>query len=198
MPDYSRRQMRREYAGEMRKIRTLLLSLFGAAVMFIWILYIRKQDHTPADAVFFACLPAALGLFVIGLYMVLTSDQWLLRHTPYGRALISLGNARERMREIDAEAMNAENFPDAVPLDHWLIVYLTPAESREPGRICARPIQREKIEKIVFSQGTGKCVWMTVYLKDQEPARVLLRDQEEIRAMMQWIRTQEMASAWSN
>lgn len=197
MPDYSRRQMRREYAADMRRIRTLLLSVFSAAVIFLWVMYIGKADRTPADVWLFACLPAAAALFVMGLYLVFTGDGWLLRHTPYGRALLRLGNARERMLSIDREALNAEDFPDAVPLESWLILYLAAAGSKGAPRLCAWPIPRDNIDSFSFSYGPDRGVWMTVYTKDQQPARVLLREEAEIRAVMQWIKAQEMAAAWN-
>ena len=197
MPDFSRRQMRKEYAGEWKLIRVFLLSFLALAVILFWIMYIRKADHTPWDVWFFVCLPLAVGVFVLGLSMVLGSEKRLLRRTPYGKALTALGDARRVMAMIDEEAREAAFLSHAALMRHWLILLYPAPTKGDPRRVCARPLPVREIDSVVFSR-EKKGVEVSGREKSGRLTRVVLDGKEEVSAFLQWLRTQEIEAIWSN
>ena len=197
MEDYSLREMRREYARETKRIKTLSLSFFAAVVIFLWIMYIKMGAHTAADVWFFVWLPVAVGLFVIGLFLALTGEGWLRRHTPYGRALSRLGDAGMIEKKIDEEARAAEEYDSVMLLPSFLILYLPYRPRRGPSILAARPYPADRIERAVFSRAGKDALTLTVYALG-EKEQVLLHGGEEARAVLQWINTQEITSTWSN
>lgn len=197
MRDFSLRQMRREYARESKRIKTLLLSAFAAAVIFFWIVYIQKGEHTAADVWLFAWLPVAVCGLVAGLFLVLTGESWLLRRTPYGRALSRLGDAREIARRIDKEAEKAEPHDALLLLEHYLILFVPYRPRKGAAFLAARPYPADRIDRVVFSRSGRDAINLTVYALG-EAEQVTLRDLEQMRAAVEWINTQEIASTWSN
>lgn len=197
MRNYSLREMRREYAWKLRQIKTILLSFFAAAVIFFWILYIRKGEHTPADVWFFAGRPVAVGAFVMGLYMVLTGEGWLRRHTPFGQALSRLGDARQIEKQIDLEAAGVLPYDSVFLLRSFLILYLPYKPGKGPAIMAARPYAADRIDRVAFSRAGKEALAMTVFaLGEQE--QVLLHAGEEARAVLEWINTQGIKTTWNN
>ena len=195
MRDFSMRQMRREYAGTLRTVRVLLLSSFGAVMTLCWVIYIGKGAHTPADVGTFSLIPLAAFLILIGLYLVLSSPGRMLRRTAYGRSLMALGDPRQLMRQIDEEARDAEPFASAVPLKSWLILFCLEHPPRGRSRVCARPVPVKSIAAVRLWRESGG-VWMSVWGKDAEAGRVFIVEQEEARAVMQWLNAQEIKGQW--
>ncbi len=197
MRRYSLQQMRREYAGEWKLIRIFLLSFLALSVILCWILYIARKDHTLRDIWFFASLPLGVGLFVLGLSLVLGGENRLLRRTPYGKALSALGDARAAMAQIDAEAPGAAFLSHAALMRHWLILYSAAPTKWDPQRQCARPLPVKEIESVAFSRNkTG--VEISVRGRDGRVTRADLNGREEWDVFLQWLRTQEIEATWSN
>lgn len=195
VPDYSMRQLRREYAGTLRLLRVLLLSSFGAAVLLCWVVYIGKAAHTPADVRTFSLIPLAAFFVLLGLYLVLSGPGRMLRRTPYGRFLTALGDPRQLMRQIDEEARDAEDYPNVALLKSWLILYFLDRPQKGPGRVCAHPVPVESICAIELWHEKGG-VWMRVLEKDGEAGRVFISGKEECRAVTQWLKAQEIKAQW--
>ena len=194
MPDYSRRQMRAEYAEELTFFRTLLAAGFALTVILFWLLYGGKAQPQAQDALRFAALPVGTAALALGGYFVVSSNEWLLRRTPYGRAILALGDAGALLEQIDREALCGDFTGNTALLEHWLILYM-PCPGRRRARLCARPVPAADIRAVRFSRDSEGSVWMTVET-GANSARVRLSDQLEGRAVAQWMRVQEIVPTW--
>lgn len=194
MQRFSRRQMLREYAGEMKSLRVILLSFLSAGVIALWILYIQKEERLIKDVWLFAALPVALGLFILGLFLVLTGDGRLLRRTPYGKALSAWGDPAKLMAEIDRAAREGAFFPRFALLDGWLILFYPSPTRQDKGRICARPVPAREIVRVCLRRAKSGVI-MSVQGKEAF-GEVLLSDPLERSAVAQWLRAQEMEAIW--
>ena len=193
MKDFCRRQMLREYAESLRTIKVLLLSSFGAAVIFFWILYIRKGTHTAEDVWFFVCLPLAVCALLLGFYLVVTGDGWLLRHTMFGKALHDLGHTDQAVRQINEEALDAEMTSSALLLPSYVILF---SESGKPRRVCAVLIRICDVEKAVLSKGKNGCC-MRFFRGDVCLGEALFQQAEDWNAAVQWMQAREINAIWT-
>lgn len=195
---YSRRLMQRECEGELRLIRTALLSLFIAAIAVIWIAYAGRKEPTPRDILLFAGLPVAAGGVLWGLYLTLTRDEWLIRHSRYGQALKALGDAPALIKQIDEEAKTGRHIPHGALLHSFLILYLIDTASRRPGKAYALPIPAKNIRRLALSRDAEKGVWIAPMDDIQAFCRVRVEEAEEWEEILRWCEAQEIETTWSH
>ena len=147
MKNFSLRQMKREYRGVLRSctgmavVWLLIMAVFGA---------IMAAQHVDAKKLtLLAGVNVAIVLALLGAYLVFSDTKWLLKKTPYGQALYSLGDPEKIMAEIDrdAEAL-CEHHGSFILLRNWLVLILPHGWNLEPYRMCAYPIRQREITKI--------------------------------------------------
>lgn len=147
MKNFSLRQMKREYRGLLRSctgmavVWLLIMAVFGA---------IMAAQHVEAKKLtLLAGVNVAIMLALLGAYLIFSDTKWLLKKTPYGQALYSLGDPEEIMAEIDrdAEAL-CEHHGSFILLRNWLVLILPNGWSLEPYRMCAYPIRQREITEI--------------------------------------------------
>lgn len=147
MKNFSLRQMKREYRGVLRSctgmavVWLLLMAVFGA---------IMAAQHVEAKKLtLLAGVNVAIALALLGAYLVFSDTKWLLKKTPYGQALYSLGDPEKIMAEIDrdAEAL-CEHHGSFILLRNWLVLILPNGWNLEPYRMCAYPIRQRDITEI--------------------------------------------------
>ena len=152
MKNFSLRQMKREYRGMLRSctgmavVWLLVMAVFGAIM--------AAQHEEAKKLTVLAGVNVAIVLALLGAYLVFSDTKWLLKKTPYGQALYSLGDPEEIMAEIDrdAEAL-CEHHGSFILLRNWLVLILPHGWSLEPYRMCAYPIrQRESTEIRLLSE----------------------------------------------
>ncbi len=139
--------MRREYRGMLRSctgtaiVWLLIMAVFGA---------IMAAQHVEAKKLaLLAGVNIAMVLLLLGVYLILSDVKWLLKKTPYGQALYSLGDPEKIMAEIDrdAEAL-CEHHGSFILLRNWLVLVLPGGWNLEPFRMCAYPIRQREITEI--------------------------------------------------
>ena len=147
MKSFSLRQMKREYRG-------LLRSLTGTAVLWLLITAIfgaiMAVRHVEEKVLLLTVgANVAVMLLLLGAYLVLSDTKWLLKKTPFGQALYSLGDPEKIMAEIDrdAEAL-CEHHGSFILLRNWLVLILPNGWKLEPYRMCAYPIRQGEIMEI--------------------------------------------------
>ena len=190
---FSARWMRIECAAEMRRARVIALTLFAAAVMVIWIVCIANRDRKPADIWLYAGLSLAACGLVMGPMIIMTGEDWLIRHTAYGRALTALGDPAALIAEIDREAAAGAEYAHTALLEHWLILFVP---SQERAGIAARPIPAADIHRLVFSRADAACVRMEAVGKDGALGCAVIDSQEEWSAVAQWTDAREIKTEW--
>ncbi len=189
MKQFCLRQMRREYRGVLR-------SCTGTAIVFLLCLgfmgAISAVNHVPLKAIWALIgIEAFVGLVSLGLYMIFSDEKWLLKKTPFGQALYSLGKPREVMRDIDraAEAFY-EHHGSFILLRGWLVLLLPDGWRLEPYRMTAYPIRRGDIREIRLLNDTAP--------DDPEERHVLLTcsagtedfylyQQQDVDALRNWM-----------
>ena len=147
MKNFSLRQMKREYRGMLRSctgmavVWLLVMAVFGAIM--------AAQHEEAKKLTVLAGVNVAIVLALLGAYLVFSDTKWLLKKTPYGQALYSLGDPEEIMAEIDrdAEAL-CEHHGSFILLRNWLVLILPHGWSLEPYRMCAYPIRQREITEI--------------------------------------------------
>ena len=147
MKNFSLRQMRREYRvvlhsfTSMAVVWLLLMAVFGAIM--------AAQHVEEKMLLMMAGINIAVVLALLGAYLVFSDAKWLLKKTPYGQALYSLGDPRQVMAEIDrdAEAL-CEHHGSFILLRNWLVLILPNVWNLEPYRMCAYPIRQRDITEI--------------------------------------------------
>ena len=147
MKSFSLRQMRREYRGMLRSctgmaiIWLLAMAVFGA---------VMASQHVEAKKLTLLLgLNAAVVLALLGAYLILSDAKWLLKKTPYGQALYSLGEPEKIMAEIDRDAEAfCEHHGSFILLRNWLVLIVPNGWNLEPYRMCAYPIRQRDITEI--------------------------------------------------
>ena len=147
MKSFSLRQMRREYRGVLRScagtavVWLLVMAVFGA---------IMAARHVEAKKLMLlAGMNIAIVLALLGAYLIFSDAKWLMKRTPFGKALYSLGDPEKIMAEIDrgAEAL-CEHHGSFILLRGWLVLILPNGWNLEPYRMCAYPIRQREITEI--------------------------------------------------
>ncbi|MBQ9264758.1 MAG: hypothetical protein IJ189_11220 [Clostridia bacterium] len=202
MPQFSLKQMRAEYEDVLFTYRWVMFLILCSVTVLTWLIYIPHRDQTyqPFLLLISMAVPLAAAAMLLGVYLVISDRAWLMRHTPYGKALSAYGNARERMDQIDAEAFYADKHPNVMLLQSWLILFCPERKKNSLGSrsCCACPIPVKAIDHILFSKDAEGGMWMTVWATSLKLRRVYIWDQEEGAAVMQWLRTQEIKTIWTN
>ncbi len=147
MKNFSLRQMKREYRGVLRSctgtavLWLLITAIFGA------IMAVRHVEEK--ILLLMAGANMAVILLLLGMYLVFSDTKWLLKKTPFGQALYSLGDPEKIMAEIDrdAEAL-CEHHGSFILLRNWLVLILPNGWKLEPYRMCAYPIRQREITVI--------------------------------------------------
>ena len=147
MKSFSLRQMRREYRGMLRSCTGTALYWLLIAAIFGAIMAVKHVETR--ILLFMAGIDTAVVLLLLGAYFVFSDTKWLLKKTPFGRALSSLGAPEEIMAEIDrdAEAL-CEHHGSFILLRNWLVLILPNGWRLEPYRMCAYPIRQSEITEI--------------------------------------------------
>ena len=184
MPDFSRREMRREYGRVLSLFRSAALVVMAFTIVLCWVMYITKAGSMMLTVL----VPLAMALLFVGASMVIYSDSWLICHTPYGQALTALGNAAALMTEIDSQARDADpGSVHALALETWLILFV----DRGKNRAAAAPIPVSSIHHIEFVPDAQQKGWWMNVATEKQSYRTLLWDQEEMRSLADWSCTQE-------
>ena len=147
MKNFSLRQMRREYRAVLRSFTSmavvwlLLMAVFGA---------IMAAQHVEVKTLLLmAGINIAVVMALLGAYLVFSDAKWLLKKTPYGQALYSLGDPYQIMAEIDRDAdAFYEHHGSFILLRNWLVLILPNGWNPEPYRMCAYPIRQREITEI--------------------------------------------------
>lgn len=149
MKDFCLRRMRKEYQGMLRTctgtavVLLLCFALLGAVSIAL---------HVPTEQLL---LLLGIGLVVLmmcfGAYLILSDPKWLLKKTPFGRALCALGEPGALMAEIDqaAEAF-FEHHGSFILLRGWLVLLLPDGWAMEPYRLGGCPIRRGSVREILL------------------------------------------------
>lgn len=147
MKNFSLRQMRREYRGLLRNctgtavIWLMSMAVFGAVM--------AVRDAETEKLLMLAGADGAILLALLGAYLILSDVKWLLKKTPYGQTLYTLGNPEEIMAEIDRDAEAFfEHHGSFILLRNWLVLILPNGWNLEPYRMCAYPIRQKEITEI--------------------------------------------------
>ena len=139
--------MKREYRGVLRSctgmavVWLLIMAVFGA---------IMAARHVDAKKLtLLAGVNVAIVLALLGAYLVFSDTKWLLKKTPYGQALYSLGDPEKIMAEIDRDAEAFyEHHGSFILLRNWLVLILPGGWNLEPYRMRAYPIRQRDITEI--------------------------------------------------
>lgn len=147
MKQFCLRQMRREYRGMLR-------TCVGTAIVFMLCFAllgaISAVKHVEMK---FVLILIGIDLFIalisLGAYLILSDPKWLLKKTPFGRALYTLGDPAAVMADIDRAAEDFyEHHGSFILLRGWLILLLPDGWQMEPYRMSGYPIQRGEIQEI--------------------------------------------------
>lgn len=144
MKDFSVREMRREYRGVFR----LLLGVFTVLMLCCAMLGAILTAKGAAEKTLLIASGGmgALTLVFLGVYLILSDPKRLMKKTPYGQALIRLGDPEKLMARIDEDARKRyEPHGSFTLLGRYLILYLPNGWYYEPKRLCACPLPRDGI-----------------------------------------------------
>ena len=156
MKGFSLRQMRKEYGGALRLCVGVMVSLWLAGACFGALFSAMHTEFPTALAALGVLLAASLGN--LGVYLILSDEKRLIRKTPYGWALATLGDPKEIMEKIDQDALRrCEYHGSFTLLQNWLILQVPFGWRFEPRRVCALPIPRSSIQsiKVLGERNTG-------------------------------------------
>ncbi len=172
MKDFSLHQMRKEYEGVLRCIAGSMVVWLLAGAMMGAVAIVGKGGNSQA-LLFGASVFLVPPLVCLGLYLIFSDSAWLLKKTPYGRALRGLGDAQRVMEEIDKSALRRyDDRGGFILLDDWLILRYPDGWRMDPRRVSARPIRRRDIQgaKILPGQNGADPQEMIVRLAAAEDA----------------------------
>lgn len=145
MRDFSVRQMRREYGGVLKNcLACAVLWLLGGASTGAMAVA-RHADEKSLLLITGVCLVPPL--LCLGLYLIFSDFKWLVKKTPFGQALKTLGDPKGVSEEIDQSALN--QYVDCggfILLKSFLIVKYVSGWRLDPRRVCARPFRKAGIQ----------------------------------------------------
>ncbi len=194
MKGFCVREMRREYRG-MTWLYTGSAMLFLLAMACLGaVMRARGADERLRMALI--GLDAVALLTLLGLHLILTDEKNLIKKTPFGGHLRSLGAPKEIMRQIDEGAYKRfETYSSFALLDGWLMLFYTDGWRYEPRRVCARPIRKQDIRAAEAltdepANESGR-VRVCLALKDGRVYDFFLYHRRDLETLRVWLKEQE-------
>lgn len=188
------RQMRKEYRGVVlaccvSAVALLLLSAILGAI-------VRSKHPESRAFVMLLGVQAFIAAAMAGLYLILTDGKRLIRQTPFGQALIRMGDAEQLIRDIDQSARKRmERHGAFTLLQDWLILEYACPWRWEQKRTVARPVRRDQVLGVRTVSGKNprdpEERRLQIILSDETVFDLYLYQQQDMTALMSWLGERE-------